>query len=199
MSDSSPPDSPSPQDLPQDVTALLARWNEGSGRALDEVLNLLADELKIVAASYMRGERQGHTLQPTALVNELYLRLLDRHEVSWQNRSHFFAFAATTMRRILVDHARKRRAEKRGGSESDLTLFDHAALTAQKEVDLLDLDRALEELSDQDPRLVRVVELRFFGGLTIEETAALLDVGTATVKRDLRAAKAFLLHRMKAR
>ncbi|MEM8929906.1 MAG: sigma-70 family RNA polymerase sigma factor [Acidobacteriota bacterium] len=186
-------------DSPHDVTALLQHWNRGNDKALDEVLALLADELKVVAASYLRGEREGHTLQPTALVNELYLRLNERHAVDWQNRSHFFAFAATTMRRILVDHARKRRAEKRGGAESDLTLFDHAALTAQKEVDILDLDRALEELADQDPRLVRVVELRFFGGLTIEETAAVLEVGTATVKRDLRAAKAFLLHRMKRR
>ncbi|MEM1205850.1 MAG: sigma-70 family RNA polymerase sigma factor [Acidobacteriota bacterium] len=181
-----------------EVTTLLRRWNGGDPAARDRLVALIGSELRILAASYLRGERSGHTLQPTALVNELYLRLVDRRQVEWQDRRHFFAFAATTMRRILVDYARQRRADKRGRGDSAVTLQDHAALTSQREVDLLDLDRALSELEAEDPRSSRVVELRFFGGLTIEEAAEVLGLGAATVKRDLRAAKAFLLHRLKA-
>ncbi len=180
-----------------EVTDVLRKWNRGETKALDEVMSALVDELRQLAAAYLRRERADHTLQPTALVNELYLRLAERQEVSWQNRAHFFAFAATQMRRILVDHARHHRAEKRGGDRVEVTLDELAAFSSQPNVDLLDLDRALEALALQDGRLVKVVELHFFGGLTIEEVAEVVGIGSATVKRDLRAAKAFLLHRMK--
>ena len=183
--------------MSSDVTELLHEWNEGDPDAMSKVAAELSGELRKLAASYMKGERENHTLQPTALVNELYLRLAQRQKVAWTDRSHFFAFAARTLRRILVDHARKRRAEKRGGEESDVTLEDNIALTSQKEVDILDLNTALEELAEEDARLAQVVELRFFAGLTIEETASILKVGTATVKRDLKAARAFLLYRLR--
>jgi RNA polymerase sigma-70 factor, ECF subfamily len=180
-----------------EVTENLRKWNRGETKALDEVMGLLVDELRQLAAAYLRRERADHTLQPTALVNELYLRLAEREEVAWQDRAHFFAFAATQMRRILVDHARHHRANKRGGDQVEVTLDEWAAFSSQPSVDMLDLDRALEALAAQDERLVKVVELYFFGGLTVEEVAEVLDIGSATVKRDLRAAKAFLLHRMK--
>lgn len=180
-----------------DVTEILRKWNRGETQALDEVMSELVDDLRQLAAAYLRRERPDHTLQPTALVNELYLRLAEREEVSWQNRAHFFAFAATQMRRILVDHARHHRAGKRGGDRVEVPLDEFAAFSPQPNVDLLDLDRALESLAAQDARLVKVVELHFFGGLTVEEVAEVLAIGSATVKRDLRAAKAFLLHRMK--
>ena len=183
--------------MSQEVTKLLHQWNDGDPDAMAQVAAELSSELRKLAASYMRGERENHTLQPTALVNELYLKLAQREKVSWTNRSHFFAFAARTLRRILVDHARKHRAEKRGGTESHLSLEDNIALTAQKDVDILDLNRALEDLTEEDPRLAQVVELRFFAGLTIEETATVLELGTATVKRDLKMARAYLLHRLK--
>ena len=186
--------------MSQDVTDLLLQWNDDNKNTLDQLLDLLASELRDLAAAYLRGERSGHTLQPTALVNELYLRLIDRQRVSWRNRAHFFAFAATTMRRILVDHARQRRAQKRGGDTPMITLTEGDGLaTFQRSVDLLDLDAALTDLSEEDPRLIQVIELRFFAGLTIAETAEVLDVGTATVNRDLRAAKAFFMHRFKNR
>lgn len=180
-----------------DVTRLLQDWNAGDPDAMGKVAAELSGELRKLAASYMKGERDNHTLQPTALVNELYLKLAQREQVSWTNRSHFFAFAARTLRRILVDHARKHRAEKRGGSESHISLEDNIALTAQKDVDILDLNRALEALTEEDQRLAQVVEMRFFAGLTIEETASVLEIGTATVKRDLKMARAYLLHRLK--
>lgn len=184
-------------DMNDDVTDLLQQWNEGDQEAMAKVAAELSDELRKLAASYMKGERENHTLQPTALVNELYLRLAQRQKVAWTDRSHFFAFAARTLRRILVDHARKHRAEKRGGDESEMTLEDNIALTSQKEVDILDLNLALEELANEDPRLAQVVEMRFFAGLTIEETASVMKIGSATVKRDLKMARAFLLHRLK--
>lgn len=180
-----------------EVTEFLRKWNRGETKALDEVMSQLVGELRQLAAAYLRRERSDHTLQPTALVNELYLRLSERQEVAWQDRAHFFAFAATQMRRILVDHARHHRANKRGGDQIEVTLDEFAAFSSQPNVDLLDLDRALEALAEQDPRVVKVVELHFFGGLTVEEVAEVLDIGSATVKRDLRAAKAFLLHHMK--
>lgn len=180
-----------------EVTEFLRKWNRGETKALDEVMGHLVGELRQLAAAYLRRERSDHTLQPTALVNELYLRLSERQEVAWQDRAHFFAFAATQMRRILVDHARHHRANKRGGDQVEVTLDEFAAFSSQPNVDLLDLDRALEALAEQDPRVVKVVELHFFGGLTVEEVAEVLDIGSATVKRDLRAAKAFLLHRLK--
>lgn len=183
--------------MKSEVTEILRKWNRGETQALDEVMSELVDELRQLAAAYLRRERPDHTLQPTALVNELYLRLSERVEVAWQNRAHFFAFAATQMRRILVDHARHHRANKRGGDRVEVTLDELAAFSSQPNVDLLDLDRALEALAAEDTRLVKVVELHFFGGLKVEEVAEVLGIGSATVKRDLRAAKAFLLHRMK--
>ena len=183
----------------EDITELLQLWNAGDPGAVDRLAAELSDELRKLAASYMRGEREQHTLQPTALVNELYLRLVQRKQVDWKDRGHFFAFAARTLRRILVDHARKHRAEKRGGEDSAVTLEDHLALTSHSEVDVLDLNFALEQLVEEDPRLARVVELRYFGGLTLEEIAEVTEFGTATVKRDLKVARAFLLHRLKHR
>ena len=183
--------------MKNDVTELLQQWNDGCPDAMAKVTAELADDLRNLAASYMKGERSNHTLQPTALVSELYLRLAQRQKVHWTDRGHFFAFASRTLRRILVDHARKHRAEKRGGEESHVTLEDHIALTAQRDVDLLDLDRALEELSREDRRMAQVIDMRFFAGMTIEETAAAMNLGTATVKRDLKMARAFLLHRLK--
>lgn len=180
-----------------DVTEILRKWNRDEGHALDELMLRLVDDLRQLAASFLRRERPDHTLQPTALVNELYLRLSEREQVDWQDRSHFFAFAATQMRRILVDHARKHRSNKRGGDLLEVTLEGISGFASEPNVDMLDLDRALEALAAYDARLVKVVELHFFGGLTVEEIAAMLELGSATVKRDLRAAKAFLLHRLK--
>ena len=180
-----------------EVSRWLRKWNEGDAEAPGRVAAELSDELRKIAAAYLRQERPDHTLQPTALVNELYLRLIDRRQVAWRDRTHFFAFAARTLRRILVDHARQHRAAKRAGDRSRVTLVDHVALTRQPEVDLLDLDRALDQLAAEDRRLAKAVELRFFGGLTLEETAEAMGLGSATVKRDLRAARAFLLHRLK--
>lgn len=183
--------------MSEEITDWLKKWNEGDQEAVDRVTSELAEELKRMAASYMKAERQNHTLQPTALVNELYLRLVQRNKVEWTDRNHFFAFAARTLRRILVDHARKHKAEKRGGDESDVTLEDNFALTEQKGVDILDLNVALDALAEEDSRLAQIVEMRFFAGLTIEETAAVMNIGTATVKRDLKAARAFLLYRLR--
>lgn len=183
--------------MDKDVTKLLNEWNAGDPDAMGKVAAELSDELRKLAASYMKGERENHTLQPTALVNELYLKLAQREQVAWTDRGHFFAFAARTLRRILVDHARKHRAEKRGGSESHISLEDNIALTPEKDVDILDLNRALEALAEDDERLSNVVEMRFFAGLTIEETASVLNIGTATVKRDLKIARAYLLNRLK--
>ena len=182
--------------MPQDVTELLLEWNAGNKAALDRLIPIVSEELHKLAAIYMRDEGSNKTLQPTALVNEVYLKLIDRQRVDWQNRSHFFGFAATTMRRILVDRARARRADKRGGDLARVTLEDAAKLTTGPDIDLLDLDRALGHLETLDPRLVQVVELRFFAGLSIQEAAEVLDIGVATVNRDWRTAKAFLLSRL---
>ena len=182
--------------MPHDVTELLLEWNAGNKAALDRLMPIVSEELHKLAAIYMRDEGSSKTLQPTALVNEVYLKLVDRRRVDWQNRSHFFGFAATTMRRILVDRARARRADKRGGDLARVTLEDAAKLTTGPDIDLLDLDRALGHLETLDPRLVQVVELRFFAGLSIQEAAEVLDIGVATVNRDWRTAKAFLLSRL---
>ena len=182
--------------MSEDVTDLLLAWNEGDRNALDRLLPLILDEMRKLASIYLHGEREGHTLEPTALVNEVYLRLVDRKRVDWQDRAHFFAFAATTMRRVLVDHARSHRAEKRGGDRERVTLADDVALTDQRRIDVIDLDAALVDLERLDPRLARVVELRFFAGLSVEETAEVVGQSRATVNRDWRAAKSFLLHRL---
>lgn len=182
--------------MAEDITDLLLAWSEsGHKDALDKVMPLVATELRKLAAIYLADESGAKTLQPTALINELYLKLVDRRRVTWTNRSHFFGFAATTMRRILVDHARARKTEKRGGDWVPITLED-VGTTSSRDVDLLDLECALEELAALEPRLVKVVELRYFAGLTLDEASEVLGIGTATVTRDWRTARAFLLHRL---
>lgn len=170
---------------------------DGSSESLDEVVLLVYDELRRLAAHYLRGERGNHTLQPTALVNEAYLCLAKQDDVRWQNRAHFLAIAANTMRRVLVDHARERGAAKRGGDRRRVTLRSSIALDDQ-DVDILSLDEALRKLASFDPAGARVVELRFFGGLTIEETGEAMGASPATVKRIWTAAKAWLYRELSA-
>ena len=175
----------------QEVTALLQRWSGGDREALEQLMPLVYEKLRQLASVRLRGERSGHTLQPTALVHEAYLRLVGQKRVAWQNRSHFYGIAAQMMRRILVDHARKRGAAKReGGVHLMVTIEEVAA--PDRDVELLALDKALTDLGRLDPRQARIVELRFFGGLTVEETAEVAGVSTATVKREWRTARAFL-------
>lgn len=185
------------QSSSKDVTQLLLDWNNGDKAALDKLIPAVYKELRRVAAHYLRGERSGHTLQPTALVHEAYLRLINQTQVTWQNRVHFFGAAAQIMRRILVDHARERNAAKRGGGAYKLTLDEALAPSfGPPDVDLIGLDHALEELAALDTQQGRVVELRFFGGLSIEETAEVLGISAATVKRDWTTAKLWLRRRM---
>jgi RNA polymerase sigma factor (TIGR02999 family) len=181
------------------VTQLLRKWSRGGDReALDQLLPVVYTELHKQAARYLRKERVGHTLQPTALVHEAYLRLIGQTEVDWQNRAHFFGIAAQLMRRILVDHARDRHAEKRGGPGAvRVTLDELVVATEGSGVDLLALDEALTRLSAMDGRQARVVELRFFSGLNVEETAEVMDISPSTVKLDWRMAKAWLRQEMK--
>ena len=178
--------------MSQNITHLLKEWSEGDERALEELTPLVYGELRQQAARYLRRERPGHTLQATALINEAYLRLIDAKEVQWQSRAHFFAIAANLMRRILVDHARRRDAEKRGGSQLLLTLDDSLAIANETGVDLLAIDEALTKLAEIDSQQARVVELRFFSGLSVDETAAALGVSPKTVKRDWSVARAWL-------
>ena len=175
----------------KDVTQLLADSAHGDPAALDTLMPLVYDELRQLARRYLRRERPGHTLQATALVHEAYLRLMDQKEVRWQNRAHFLGIAAEAMRRILVDHARSHHALKRGG-DCKLSLDEAAEWPAQDAVDLVGLDDALKGLSAVDPQKGRIVELRFFGGLTIAETAAVLGVSTPTVERGWRIAKLWI-------
>lgn len=181
------------------VTQLLREWSQGGDRqALDRLLPLVYTELHKQAARYLRKERVGHTLQPTALVHEAYLRLVNQRDVAWQNRAHFFGICAQLMRRILVDHARERQAEKRGGAGMvRVTLDERVAAVEEREVDLLALDEALTRLTAMDERQARVVELRFFSGLNVEETAEVMEVSPATVKLDWSMAKAWLRREMK--
>jgi RNA polymerase sigma factor (TIGR02999 family) len=181
---------------PNEVTSLLREWSAGEKGALERLMPLVYDELQRLARSYLSHEREGHTLQPTALVHEAYLRLVDQTRVNWQSRGHFFGVAAQMMRRILVDHARARLTGKRGRGVRALTLDD--ALTVSPETDeaLVRLDDALSALKEFDPKQCRLVELRYFAGLTLEETAEALSVSTATVKREWTVAKAWLRHEM---
>lgn len=176
------------------ITQLLEAWSMGGdAKVLDTLMPLVYDELRRQASRYLRRERPGHTLQTTALIHEAYLKLIDQKEVKWQNRMHFFAIAAQAMRRILVDYARERKREKRGGNAENLPI-EEAALIASpgKSVDLVALDEALTRLAKFDPRQARVVELRYFSGLSIEETAEVLGISNATVRRDWSMAKAWL-------
>ena len=176
-----------------DITQLLIAWSEGRREALDDLMPMVYADLRRVAANYMRREAVDHALQPTALVHEAYVRLIDQKHVQWRNRAHFFGVAAGLMRRILVDQARRRRAEKRGGGWERVTLVgDEAAVENHKEIDVLALHEALERLASFDPQQERIVELRYFGGLTIEEAAEVLGISAATVVREWTIAKAWL-------
>ncbi len=174
------------------VTQLLHDWSNGDQEVLDKLIPIVYAELRRQAARYLRRERPGHTLQTTALIHEAYIRLIDQRNVRWQNRAHFFAIAAQLMRRILVDHARSRQAAKRGGSDIKLPLEEAIIASEGREVDLVALDEALERLAAIDQQQSRVVELRFFSGLSVEETAEVLEVSPRTVKRDWNVAKAWL-------
>ncbi len=176
----------------RDVTALLKDWSGGDRQALERLMPLVYGELRKVAASYLRSERPDHTLQPTALVHEAFLRLVDQRSVDWANRAHFFGIAAQMMRRILVDHARKRHAAKRDASHYRVDTAIAGETEPDQGPELLALDRALVGLEKLDPRQARVVELRFFAGLTVEETAEVVAISTATVKREWRTARAWL-------
>lgn len=167
-------------------------WGHGDQAALDKLMPLVYDELRRLANNYLRREAAGHTLQPTALVNEAYLRLVGQ-KTNWQNRAHFFAISAKLMRRILVDHARQRQAVKRGGSEQQrISITSAETIMKQPAIDLLALNEALDELARMDPQQGRIVELKFFGGLSIEETAEVLGISHATVERDWKVARAWL-------
>lgn len=185
-----------------DLTGLLIEWRQGDEAALDKLTPLVYDEIRRIAHRYLQRERAGHTLQTTALVNEAYIRLAGAHNVAWQNRSHFFAVTAQVMRHILIDHARRRNYVKHGGESRQVALDDalassEASLMSQpRAAELLALDEALGELAKLDERKSRVVELRYFGGLSLDETAAVLEVSQMTVRRDWRAAKAWLYKRV---
>jgi RNA polymerase sigma-70 factor, ECF subfamily len=186
-----------------DVTGLLIEWRQGDRAALDRLTPLVYDEICRIAHRYVQRERDGHTLQTTALVNEAYIRLAGSHNVAWQNRSHFFAVTAQVMRHILIDHARRRHYVKHGGEAQRIALDDALAteqavmISQPRAAELVALDEALEELARIDLRKSRVVELRYFGGLSLDETAEVLQVSPMTVRRDWRAAKAWLFRRMK--
>lgn len=175
-----------------EVTRLLRAWSKGDDAALDELYRIVYDELRRLAHRYMSRESAGHTLQTTALVNEAYLRLADAKDVNWQDRAHFFAVSANVMRRILIDEARARRAERRGGDNLTIALDDAVGLERGEDLDLLALDLALEGLAKINRRQSQVVELRYFGGLSVEETAEVLKVSADTVMRDWRFAKVWL-------
>lgn len=188
---------------PEEITVMLRALNADTSRAtLDTLLPLVYDELHRQAHRYLRGERSNHTLQTTALINEAYLRLVGQKSVEWQNRAHFFALAANMMRRILVDYAKTKTRHKRGGNEEAVPLDDALSIAADTteeavKIDLIALDRALDKLAAKDERLARIVELRYFSGLTVEETAEVLKISAMTVKRDWNVAKALLYKEIK--
>lgn len=178
------------------VSEILADWGYGDPAAREALIPLVYDELRRIARRHLRGERPDHTLQSAALVHEAYFRLLELEAPPWQNRAHFFGVAAQMMRHILVDYARNRRAAKRGGGAPRLTLDTKIALLRKPEVDLVVLDDALNKLAALDPQQCRIIEMRFFGGLSIEETASVLDISPATVKREWATARAWLQREM---
>jgi RNA polymerase sigma factor (TIGR02999 family) len=182
---------------PEPITQLLIDWNNGSPEALEKLMPMVEAELRRIAANYMRRERPGHTLQTSALVNEAYLKLVDQREVRWQNRSHFFALASQLMRRILLDHARTQGRVKRGGEAVHVNLEDVAVMSPQKSEELIALDEALTRLAEFDPQKGRLVEMRFFGGLTVEEVAEVLEIAPVTVMLHWRLAKAWLQKEMR--
>ena len=179
-----------------EVTQLLVAWSDGDRSALDKLMPLVHEELRQLAHRYMSRERPGHTLQTTALVNEAYVRLVNRQNVHWQNRVHFFAIAAQVMRHILVDHARSHACAKRGSDARRIPLDEVAVVSRERAAEVVALDDALKGLAMLDPQQSRIVELRFFGGLTIEETAEALHLSPATIKREWATAKAWLYHEL---
>jgi RNA polymerase sigma-70 factor (ECF subfamily) len=187
-----------PSSSPPTITQLLVAWNQGDQQALDQLTPLVYRELHRLAHGYMAGERRGHVLQTTALVNEAFVRLVDWQQVEWQNRAHFFGVAATLMRHILVQFAREQQAAKRGGQAIQVSLSEAADLGARNNPDLVALDDALNTLEKLDSRQARTVELRFFGGLSLEEAAEVLQVSLSTVRRDWRMAQAWLHQQLNA-
>lgn len=181
----------------QNLTELLQEWQQGNRAALEKLTSLVYNELRRIAHRYVKLERNGNTLQTTELVNEAYTRLLGKKVSNWQNRSHFFGVTAQVMRHILIDHARRRQFAKHGGEARHVSLENAVVMTHERAAELIALDEALLELEQIDPRKSRVVELRHFGGLSLEETAKVLDISLMTVRRDWRAAKAWLYRRMK--
>jgi RNA polymerase sigma factor (TIGR02999 family) len=179
------------------LTGLLLEWRDGDKAALDRLMPLVYNELRRIAHRYVQRERNGHTLQTSALINEAYLRLAGQRSVDWQNRAHFYAVTAQVMRHILIDHARRRRYAKHGGELQQVPIKDAAAMSMTRAAELIALDEALKELEEFDQRKSSVVELRYFGGLSLEETAEVLNVSVMTVRRDWRAAKAWLYRWMK--
>jgi RNA polymerase sigma factor (TIGR02999 family) len=175
-----------------DISTLLQAWSAGDRDAAEQLVSALYPELRRRAAARLRGERPGHTLQPTALVNEAYLRLAAQRRVAWKNREHFLAIAAQMMRRILVDHARRRKMVKRSGQWLRVSMHDDAAITESSDVDVLALDAALSRLAAFDPQKSRLVEMRYFSGMSVDETAAAMGVSPATIDREWRAARAWL-------
>jgi RNA polymerase sigma-70 factor (ECF subfamily) len=179
---------------PEEVTQLLLAWRDGDKQALDKLIPIVYEELYRMAKLYMRQERPEHTLEPTALVNEVYLRLIDYKRMQWQDRAHFFAVVAQAMRRILVDHARSRKYAKRGGEARKVSLDEATLLTEALSADLIALDNALTELASVAPRKAHVVELKYFGGLSVEEIAEVIGVSAITVMREWKSAKVWLHH-----
>jgi RNA polymerase sigma factor (TIGR02999 family) len=185
-------------DSASQVTHLLEAWRKGDQTALQKLMPLVYDELRRIARQHMGRERSGHTLQTTALVNEAYLKVAKHQEIEWNDRIHFFAIAAQMMRQLLVDHARRRKRDKRGGDVSLLSLNEEQAVSPEQGIDVLALHFALERLATMDPRKAQIVELRYFGGLNIEETAEALGIAPVTVKREWSRAKAWLFGELKA-
>ena len=186
-------------DKTQETTVCLKAWSGGNRAAADRLMLLVYGELRKLAASYLQRQRSDHTLQPTALVHEAYMKLLDVSQINWQDLAHFFAVAALTMRHILVDHARAMAADKRGGDVHKIELNEAVSFSNQNEnIDLIALDEALQKLARQDEMQSRVIELRFFGGLTVEETAEVLKISPATGKREWATARAWLFRQMKS-
>jgi len=186
-----PPNSP-------EITQLLVAWGKGDETALDQLIPVVYGELRRIAGNFMRRQNQGHTLQASALVNEAFLRLVDSNKVNWQSRTHFFAVSAQLMRRVLVDAARRRNSQKRGGDRFRITLDDRIDISDENETDLVALDEALTRLADLNPRHSRIVELRYFGGLTEEQVAETLSVSARTVRRDWSVARAWLYRELQS-
>ncbi len=174
------------------ITQLLVNWRSGDKSALDQLLPLIYQELRRLAESYLRRERSDHTLQPTALIHEAYLRLIDRDHPEWESRTHFYGVTSRLMRQVLIEHARRHSAVKRGGQDRKVTLEEAVIFSPGRTAEMLALDEALNRLSDFDDRKVRVIELRYFGGLGVEEIAKALDISVATVRREMRLAEAWL-------